>query len=261
MTRSPWENPAGLYTDVPVLSNDAISIGSASSELLNIFVKNLYSSNIVGASTLPNNTFLEGANAAGTGFNGLIKTDASNNTVVNAITGKVITLAVNGTGVGTQSSTALAEPIYNLTDGADKNHSVSSFASGTAYNLTATPAQLVFGTSNAQIVLDKAGTYLLLGTVNYEYSGATFAANRTVTTTLRRTNNTAADVTGSPTAVGTNVVTTVSGIMARMVLPPVVYTTANTNDIITIFGSVSVVPTAGNLQASEANIVAFRLYT
>lgn len=52
-------------------------------------------STIVPIVDLANNVYLQAANAAGTGFVGLIKADATDNTVVNAITGKIIKFAIN----------------------------------------------------------------------------------------------------------------------------------------------------------------------
>lgn len=192
MTRSWLDNPAGLYTNVPVLGQD-ISIGDSTNRLGTLFV-----------------------------------------TTVDALDINLDSLNIN----------------YNL----------SVYAAGTAYALTAVSAALDFGTTDPALTIDKAGTYLITSRVNLEYVGATFAANRTVTLKLRRTNNTAADLTGSSTALGTNIVTTADGVLAIVNLPGVVYTTTNTNDAITIFGDVSVVPTAGALSATEASIVAIRLY-
>lgn len=249
------DNPRGPDTDlIPQTSN--VNLGSID-QPFNV----LYANSVIGASeTLANNTYLKAENAAGTGTLDLIKADATDNTVVNAKTGKIGKFAVNGTTVGTFDSNSLDFPIFNLMDGSDKNHSVTTYGSGTGYSLTAVSAAVVLGTSSPSLVLDKAGTYLIFAYVNLQYVGATFAANRTVTLKLRRTNNTAADVTGSTTLKGTNIVTTVSGTLDAANLPAVVYTTANTNDIIVPFADVSVVPTAGSLQATEASIVAIRLY-
>ena len=136
----------------------------------------------------------------------------------------------------------------------------SVYAAGTAYSLTNTAAALNFGTTDPVITIDTAGTYLIMGNVRLDLNGATFAAVRTATVKFRRTNNTAADLTGGTTASKTPIVTTLSHTMATIPLPPVIYTTANTDDAITIFGDVSVVPSAGSLDAVEASIVAVRIY-
>lgn len=43
-------------------------------------------------------------------------------------------------------------------------------------------------------------------------------------------------------------------------LPDVIYTTSNKDDIIQVWGSTDVVPTAGSLDAVEASIIATKLF-
>jgi len=140
-----------------------------------------------------------------------------------------------------------------------QNTNLSVYAVGTAYALTNSSAALDFGTTDPALTISTAGTYMLFGRVKLDYTGATFAAVRTVTLKLRRTNNTAADVSNSSTAFLTQIITTLTFTAGSISLPPVVYTTTNTNDSVTIFGDVSVAPTAGSLDATEASIVAVRL--
>lgn len=263
--RSWLDDPSGLCNDLWPIADAVYDIGSPQKRIRNLYV----SGSVIGAIfDLANNQFLQSRNAANTGFLQLLKADASDNTVLNAPTGKVINFQINQVTKASLSATSFTlstgisavAPTYNLSDGSDKNHEVATFASGTAYSLTATPAALTFGTSSPTLVLDKAGTYLLLARVNLKYNGATFAAARTVTLKLRRTNNTPADLTGGSTALTTDIVTTKTFTFSAGMLPPIAVTTTNTNDIITIFGDVSVVPTAGSLDAIEANIVAVRLF-
>lgn len=136
----------------------------------------------------------------------------------------------------------------------------SVYGAGTAYTLTATSAAVDMGTTDPVIVINKAGTYLIQARVNYQLVGATFAANRTITTKLRRTNNTAADVTNSSTAIGSGVITTITGPLGVIELPAVLYTTTAITDSITLYADVSVLPLAGTLVITEASIVAVRLY-
>ena len=214
----------------------------------------------VGSELLANNEYLQAANAAGTGLLDLLKADASNNTVLNALLAKKTSLTVNGAEIAKVDANGVTASHVLLTDGSDKNYNVPAYAAGTAYQLTNTAAAIDLGTTDPAIVLNKAGTYLLLGRVNLAYNAATFAASRTVTLKLRRTNNTAADLTnGSMTAL-TDIITTLTYTMGVFNLQPVIYTTALLTDAITLFADVSVVPTAGSLDAVEASIVAIRLY-
>ncbi len=138
-------------------------------------------------------------------------------------------------------------------------HQLSVFAAGTAYSLTNTQAALTFGTTSPSLTLNAAGTYLIFARVRLDYNGATFAANRTATLKLRRTNNTPADLTSGSIAALTQIITTLSFTMGDYSWMPAFYTTANTNDAISIFGALDVVPTAGSLDAVEAQIMAIRL--
>jgi hypothetical protein len=92
-----------------------------------------------------------------------------------------------------------------------------------------------------------------------EYAGATFAASETATLKLHRTNNTAADLSNSPATAVAAVVTTATGTLA-WVINEVVYTTANANDAIALYGSVAATPSAGALNVVEASIIAQQLY-
>lgn len=96
--------------------------------------------------------------------------------------------------------------------------------------------------------------------VNLKYNGATFAANRTVTLKMYRSNNTPADISNSITTLITDIVTTKTGTFAVVDLPDVVYTTSNNNDIIQVWGSIDVVPSTGTFDAVEASIIATKLY-
>lgn len=107
-------------------------------------------------------------------------------------------------------------------------------------------------------MLTAAGTYRIIASVTLEYNAATFAAVRTVTMKLRRTNNTGTDLTGGTKTIKTRIVTTETSTM--MVVTWVVdYTTANSNDSIEIFGSIDVIPSAGALNVTEATIHSNRL--
>lgn len=133
------------------------------------------------------------------------------------------------------------------------------YGAGTAYSLTATPAALDFGTTDPAIVIPAVGVWLILARVRVDYTGATFAAVRTGTLKLRRTNNTAADLTSGSFGFKTDIITTLTYTLGEF-SKAIIYTTTNTNDAITIFGDISVIPTAGSLDCVEADIIAIRLY-
>lgn len=135
----------------------------------------------------------------------------------------------------------------------------SAYSAGTVYTLTATPAAVDFGTTDPVITLTQPGTWMIFGRAKVDYVGSTFAAVRAVTIKLRRTNNTAADLTSGTVVQSTNIITTLTYTMGEFVIPPIVYTTTNADDAITIFSDVAVLPTAGTITVSEASIVAVRI--
>jgi len=135
---------------------------------------------------------------------------------------------------------------------------LSVYATGTVYTLTATSAAVDFGTTDPIITVNAVGTYAIRAKVKVNLIGATFAANRTLTVKLRRTNNTAADLANSSTTWTVPIVTTLTNTLAVIELPEVFYTTALTNDTIQLFADISVLPTAGSITIEEASIVAIR---
>jgi len=140
------------------------------------------------------------------------------------------------------------------------NNTLTSYASGTAYNLTNSGALLAFGTTSPSLTINARGTYIINARVNLKYNAATFALNQTVFLKLRRTNNTAGDVTNSSTTIPLRITTTLTDSAGVIMLPPIVYTTNNINDVIELWGFVSATPSAGSLQATEASILATRLF-
>jgi len=132
------------------------------------------------------------------------------------------------------------------------------YGAGTAYSLTASPAAVDLGTTDPEVTLDQAGTYLLLARALLKYTGATIPANQVATIKLRRTNNTAADVTNAVTNIALDVVTTRTGLVADVTIPPTLYTTLNDDDVIAMFGGLDGLPSLGSVDVTEACILALR---
>lgn len=133
-------------------------------------------------------------------------------------------------------------------------------AAGTVAALPAVSAILNFGTTDPTITINEAGTWILYSRATLKYTAATFAGNETATLKLRRTNNTAADVTNATTTQTLRIVTTLTDGFGAVDLAPVIYTTTNTTDIIELWGALSNLPAAGSMDATEASIVAVRIY-
>jgi hypothetical protein len=172
--------------------------------------------------------------------------------------------AVGATTVLTRMT--LAADALNLLNGAAYqlngvalHNPLSVYATGTVYTLTAVSAAVDFGTTDPIITVNAVGTYAIRAKIKVALNGATFAANRTLTVKLRRTNNTPADLANSSTTWIVPVVTTITNTLAVIELPEVLYPTALTTDTLQLFADISVVPTAGSISIDEASIVAVRL--
>ena len=140
------------------------------------------------------------------------------------------------------------------------NYPITVYAAGSVYGLTDSSALIDFGTTDPTITIDKAGTYSIRARVTANFNGATFGTNQTATLKLRRTNNTAADITSSDVDADTGVITTETSHFITIDLPEVVYTTTNSDDIISIYGLLSATPSAGSVDITEASIIAIKLY-
>lgn len=128
--------------------------------------------------------------------------------------------------------------------------------SGTVFTLTGTTAAIAGGTTSAAIVLPYAGRWLLEAHILAENVAATYAASRTLTFKLRRTNNTAADITGATITAQTGVITTLTSQLFSGTIPPVVYDTSATDDAIALYGHVSTIASAGSSTVNFATVKA-----
>lgn len=139
-------------------------------------------------------------------------------------------------------------------------NNAKEYSAGTAYNITTTPAKLDFGTTDTVVTIPAAGTYLITSNVRIDYSGLTNLAANTVTVKLRRTNNTAADVANATGDFIVPPVTLLTSTGGDCDVATVIYTTANSNDVIELWGSRSASVSVGQIQAGSAWIVATRIY-
>jgi hypothetical protein len=166
---------------------------------------------------------------------------------------------LSGQGVNPNATTGqdLLEPLIN---GVAVGKTVTAYGTGTAYSLTNAAAAINFGGNDPALVLDEAGTYLILSQVHLSRAGATVAAE-TATIKARRTNNTAADVSVLP-VIDLPASTTLTDTLGIFAIPPFIYTTANADDAIALFGQVSATLSAGTIDATAigTSLVAVRLF-
>lgn len=138
------------------------------------------------------------------------------------------------------------------------NSILAVYGAGTAYSLTAVAALVNLGTTPATLTFTDNGNYLIFARIRFDYNAATFAAVRNVTAKLRRTNNTPSDLSNASAGLKTQVITTLTFSAGDINIPPTVYA-ATVGDIVQIFASIDVIPTAGTLDCVEAEIVAIKL--
>lgn len=142
---------------------------------------------------------------------------------------------------------------------ATTSNPLSVYAAGTVYSLTNTAALLDFGTTDPSLTINAAGTYLIIARAKLDFNAATFVAVRTTTMKLRRTNNTAADLTNGSVSGKAQISISAQTFTFTDQAWSVIYTTANADDIIQVFGSIDTVPGAGSVDATAASIIAIRL--
>lgn len=140
------------------------------------------------------------------------------------------------------------------------NYPLTVYGAGTAYAFTNTAAAVDFGTTDPVKVLDKAGTYLIFAQVLMQYTGATVVAE-TATVKVRRTNNTAADL-SQVLIIDLPPSTTLTQCYGVVTIPPFTYTTSATDDSITIFANVSAALAAGTIDATAVgtSVVAIKIF-
>lgn len=180
--------------------------------------------------------------------------------------GNTATEKLNSLIYGTFGANAAAQTItFNVPQIADSGGPVgqnfSAYLTGTVYTFTNTATAVTGGTTSPTVTLTSAGTYLIFGQVQMAYTGATVVAE-TAPLKLRRTNNTPADLTSSSLVIDLPVSTALTYTYGTVRLPQVIYTTTNTNDIVTIFANVSANLGAGTITAEAGGtfIQAVRLY-
>lgn len=147
------------------------------------------------------------------------------------------------------------------TSGVQVGLNFSTYAASGVYNFTTTTSTIAVGTSSSTITLTSPGTYRLDALVNLRYNGATFASNQFVTMNLYRQNNTPGVIGNSQTQEELQVLATpFTSQFGQYDIPTTFYTTTNSNDVISLTGVITATPSAGNFQATEASLVAQRLY-
>jgi hypothetical protein len=128
-----------------------------------------------------------------------------------------------------------------------------------ALALTGSNPNVQVGTVTRTLAAAAAKTYLLFARCRLDYVGATFAAPQIINFKLRRTNNTAADVSGAVGNMQTAIITTLSYTAGEIVILAIPYTTSGVSDIIIPCATIDVLPSAGSVEAVECSLTVVEL--
>lgn len=135
---------------------------------------------------------------------------------------------------------------------------VSAYGTGTAYTLTTSSAKITFGTTSPTVTITSAGTYLIISNITLDYTGLTTLAVAACSFKVRRTNNTAADIANTTQNFNVPVVTLLTQTGGDIDIPAFIYTTANNNDVLELWGSRGAI-TVGSIQVTNGYIVAVKI--
>lgn len=155
---------------------------------------------------------------------------------------------------------ALTEFIFG-TPPANTNITYQGVSAGTAYTLTNVSTEVAFGTTQSNIIITNPGTYLISANVVFSGNGLTITDATHILASLKRQNNAPADIVGPSYVLGGYNLTTYSGVLSMITLPPALYTTLNSDDDLNINAYYDgPAPGAGSLQALLASVTAIKLY-
>jgi hypothetical protein len=142
------------------------------------------------------------------------------------------------------------------------NDSLSNYAAGTPYTLTASEALVDFGTTDPILKLSGVeGFWSVRARISVKLSGATFSSNKILTVKLK---NADGDIANSETSYTIPITTTLTQTLGVIELPEVIYRSSapsglNPGDEIKIYAGLESLPSAGSVQITEASIVAIFL--
>lgn len=178
------------------------------------------------------------------GYQSVLSVDVSTDLPTNQVPGQ---LAYCGSNSSLYKYNGTAWSISGSTSIVGQSLAVYS-AFGTGYTITATTQTFNVASTSMTVTITSPGTYLIMASANLVYVGATFAASQFVTMNIFRQNNTPGVIPNTITQGRTRIITTITDNAGFYQTPPIIYTTANSNDVLSFSGSVSVIPSAGSFQ-------------
>lgn len=219
---------------------------------------------------------VEGQSILGSGNIDLSKTDiglanVDNTSDLNKPLSTATQTALNGkqealtlTNTGTSGNATLIGNTLNIPNYSSSTNvgtdSRAGYGTGTPYSLTTSSTKITMGTTNPTVTLPSAGTYMIMSNLKLDYAGLTTVLASTSSFKLRRVNNTASDVPNATTTFTSTIATLLTGPAGDADMQGVLYTTNTSGDVIEMWGNRGANITVGNLNVSEAWIVAIRIY-
>jgi hypothetical protein len=170
-------------------------------------------------------------------------------------------VASSSTGAGLDFS-GMATSVGPLADanGVALHVIYKTVGTGTAYTMTNAYATVDMGTTDPAITIAAAGTYRVWANVQLNFAGASYAAFDSATFRIYRTNNTAAIIDADAERGCTlPIMTTATALGPSVVVGPIEYVTAATDDAVTIQGDLASAPSAGSVTVTKATIYAERV--
>lgn len=275
-------NITGSYPN-QTISVDTSESSSGSSAIMymgkaSVAISNLQSGINAKQATLVSGTnikTIEGQSILGSGNIDLTKSDiglsnVDNTSDVNKPISNPTQTALNTkqgsitlTNTGTSGNATLIGNTLNIPNYSTSNVGIDSrsgYGTGTAYSLTGVSSKITMGTTSPTVTLPSSGTYVIISNLKLDYAGLTTLGVSTSNFKLRRVNNTAGDVPNATTSFTTPVVTLLTGPAGDVDMQGTIYTTSTTGDIIEMWGNRGGSISVGNINVSEAWIVAIRIY-
>jgi hypothetical protein len=163
-------------------------------------------------------------------------------------------IATNTTNTATNTSSisTINTKIANMTT------EVETVAAGTAYTLTATIAQVVFGTTSPAIVVPSTGTWYATATLTVNFVGATYAAATDSTLEVKLRNTSTSTDLGQLWKFSLPIGVTTKTAPAGTFVFPVRWVQATASQNVQLWARVVTLPSAGSCTVTAAQINAQR---
>jgi hypothetical protein len=137
---------------------------------------------------------------------------------------------------------------------------VESLTGGSAFSFTADYSPVIMNSTTCQITLPESGKWLLIGGITCMNNNVTSSTPQYGLINLYRTNNTPAVIENSAGAFFTGILTNETSQAADLTTNPCIYTTANTDDTIGLYGYLTTGNvTSGSIDGFGGSLIGYRI--